>query len=109
MQRTTRVKRRSAVSDRRSAARTDAPSPRSYSTLSRWGNSLGLRILQEAANRLNLKPGTRVSVELDVDSITIRRIRAGRKRTAADLFKGVKPNMVGGEVDWGPPVGKEVW
>ena len=107
MQGTTRAKRRGTTAARRAPARAAAPPPRRNSTLSRWGNSLGLRIPQEAADRLNLKPGARVSVELGADSITIRPVRAVRKWTEADLLKGVKPDMVGGEVDWGTPVGKE--
>ena len=36
---------------------------------------------------------------------------AGRRRKwiEAELLKRVTPKMVGGEVDWGEPVGKEVW
>jgi antitoxin MazE len=109
MQGTTRSKRRGASTDRRRAARLAAPLAQRNSTLSRWGNSLGLRIPQEAADRLNLKAGARVCVELRADSITIRPVRKGRKWTEADLLKGVTPEMVGGEADWGPPVGKEVW
>jgi antitoxin MazE len=77
------------------------------STVSRWGNSLGLRIPQEAADRLRLKAGDRVSVELRDGSIVIRPVR--KRWTEAQLLKGVSPAMVGGEVDSGGPVGKEVW
>ncbi|MFI5380059.1 MAG: AbrB/MazE/SpoVT family DNA-binding domain-containing protein, partial [Tepidisphaerales bacterium] len=41
-------------------------------TVSRWGNSLGLRIPREAANRLKLKAGAQVSVECGDDCLTIR-------------------------------------
>jgi antitoxin MazE len=77
--------------------------------VSRWGNSLGLRIPQEAADRLNLKAGARVSVEVGDDSITIRPVRPRKRWSEAALLRGVTPAMVGGEVDWGGPVGKEVW
>lgn len=108
MQGTTRRKKGGPAATRRRAG--GAPSlVQRNSTLSRWGNSLGLRIPQEAADRLKLKAGARVSVELGADSITIRPLRKGRKWTEADLLKGVTPEMVGGEADWGPPVGREVW
>jgi antitoxin MazE len=77
------------------------------STVSRWGNSLGLRIPQEAAERLKLTSGSRVSVELHHGAIVVRPIR--KKWTEADLLRGVTPDMVGGEIDSGGPVGKEVW
>lgn len=81
---------------------------RRHSTVSRWGNSLGLRIPQEAADRLKLKAGVRVSVEVGHDSITIRPVRQRKKWSDAELLKGVSPSMVGGEIDWGGPVGREV-
>jgi antitoxin MazE len=109
MQGTTRGKKRGAKAARPRVARGAAPLAQRNSTLSRWGNSLGLRIPREAADRLNLKAGARVSVELRADSITIRPVRKRRIWTEADLLKGVAPEMLGGEVDWGPPVGKEVW
>jgi antitoxin MazE len=79
------------------------------STVSQWGNSLGVRIPQEAAAHLNLKAGARVRVEVRADSLTIRPLRARKKWTEAELLKGVTPEIVGGEVDWGGPVGREVW
>lgn len=77
--------------------------------VSQWGNSLGLRIPREAADQLNLKAGERVSIEIGSDSLTIRPVRRRKKWTEAELLKGVTPEMVGGEIDWGGPVGKEVW
>lgn len=78
------------------------------SKVARWGNSLGFRIPREAAAHLNLHDGGQVSVEIGVDSITIRPVRRARKRwSEAELLKGVTPELVGGEVDWGGAVGKE--
>jgi len=85
------------------------PSPHRHCTLSRWGNSLGVRIPQEAAEQLKLRAGARVSVEVGKDSITIKPLRRTRKWSEADLLKGVTPEAAGGEVDWGAPRGREVW
>lgn len=78
-------------------------------TLSRWGNSLGLRIPREATDQLNLRAGAKVTVEIGPDSLTIRPVRKRRKWTEAELLKGVTPQNSGGEIDWGGPLGKEVW
>ncbi len=75
--------------------------------LARWGNSLGLRIPREAADRLNLKEGAAVSLEIGAESVTIRPMRLRKKWTEAELLKGVTPDIVKGEIDWGGPVGKE--
>ncbi len=74
--------------------------------VARWGNSLAFRIPQEVAERLNLTDGGRISLEVDGSSFTVRPVR--RKWTEAELLQGVTPEMVGGEIDWGDPVGKEV-
>ena len=75
--------------------------------VSRWGNSLGVRIPQEAVERIGLKEGDSVNLEIRGDTMTIRRTRRRRKWTEAELLRGVTPEMVRGEVDWGGPVGKE--
>jgi antitoxin MazE len=77
------------------------------STLSRWGNSIGMRIPQEAVERFGLKAGERVEVEVSDESITIRPSRRRKRWNIADLVKGITPEKVGGEFDWGPDVGKE--
>ena len=76
--------------------------------LARWGNSLGLRIPREAVDRLNLKDGADVRLEIGADSVTILPTRLRKKWTEAELLKGVTPEMVKGEIDWGTPIGKEV-
>jgi antitoxin MazE len=48
-----------------------------------------------------------VLVEIGAGSITIKPDR--KKWTEAELLRGVTPEMIGGEVDWAGPVGKEIW
>jgi len=105
----------SVAKNRTSARRRKGPDSRNLhpvlrdGTVSRWGNSLGLRIPHEAAVQLNLKAGERVRIEVGADSITIKPVRKRKKWTEAELLKGVTPAVVGGEIDWGGPVGKEIW
>ena len=76
-------------------------------TLSQWGNSLGLRIPQEAADHFKLKPGASVRIEVNSHSITIRPAR--KRWSERELLKGVTPDAAGAEIDWGPPRGREIW
>lgn len=76
------------------------------SKVSRWGNSLAFRIPQDVADHLKLSDGGQVSVEVKDDSFTVRPIR--KKWSEAELLRGVTPEMVGGELDWGTAVGKEI-
>ena len=77
------------------------------STVSQWGNCLGVRIPQEAAEKLQLKAGEQVQMEVSHDAITIRALRQPRKWSLSDLLKGVKPEKAGAEFNWGNSVGKE--
>jgi antitoxin MazE len=58
--------------------------------ISKWGNSLGLRVPRDVAARVGLTEGTRVDIEASDDgSIIVTRSR--RRFTLADLVKGMTP------------------
>jgi antitoxin MazE len=101
-------KRRPAKSPGRKARSRQFASQR-HSTVARWGNSLGLRIPQGAVEELKLVAGDRVMLKVHDGAITIRPVHTRKKWTEAELLKGITPEIVGGEIDWGGPVGKEVW
>jgi antitoxin MazE len=65
------------------------------SEVARWGNSLGFRIPQEGVERLKLKAGESVVVQVKEDTITIRRTKARKKWTEKELLKGVIPAICG--------------
>jgi len=85
--------------------RRPAPPPARDSKVSRWGNSLAFRIPQDVVDHLNLTDGGHISVEVRGNSFTVRPLR--KKWTEAELLQGVTPDIVGGEVNWGGPIGKE--
>jgi antitoxin MazE len=75
--------------------------------INKWGNSLGVRIPQEVAKEIGLKVGSIVEVTvIDGNAVILPLVR---KDTLADLLEGVTPDLIGGEVDWGHPIGAEVW
>jgi antitoxin MazE len=75
--------------------------------IAKWGNSLAVRIPQEAAQRMGLREGSEVSVAVRDDSMTIRQTR--RITSLEALLQNVTPQKAGGEIDSGPPVGREAW
>jgi antitoxin MazE len=77
------------------------------SKVSRWGNSLGLRIPQEGVDQLRLKDGETVKIQIKGDSITIKRTKPRKRWTEAELLKGVTPDMCGPELIKGR-IGKEI-
>jgi antitoxin MazE len=75
--------------------------------VNKWGNSLGLRIPQPVASKVGFTAGTVVSIEVVNNTIVVSPIR--KKYSLDELLEGVTPELIGGEYDWGTPVGKEVW
>ena len=76
------------------------------STISRWGNSLGIRIPREALARARLREGDAITVEATDEGILLR--PAGRARLA-ELLAAITPETLHEEAPTGAPVGKEVW
>jgi antitoxin MazE len=77
-------------------------------TLHRWGNSVGLRVPKPLLEQLGLGEGSQVDVKVEGNRLVIERYRP-KRLTLEDVLKGFTPDNQPGEVDWGPPVGKEVW
>ena len=74
--------------------------------LTRWGNSLGLRIPKDVARQTGLREGDRVDVEAEGNRIIISPAR--RRYVLADLLKGMTPEAMRQAFDWGPDRGREI-
>jgi len=75
-------------------------------TLSRWGNSLGLRIPKQLALQMGLAEGAQVELSVDEDRIIISLPRAHYRLD--DLLIGMTPEAMHEAFDWGPDRGREV-
>ena len=74
--------------------------------VARWGNSLGVRIPKQIAERAGLREGARVEIEADSDRIVITRAR--RRYQLAELLQGMSPEAMREAFDWGPDRGREI-
>jgi antitoxin MazE len=74
--------------------------------VARWGNSLGVRIPKQIAERAGLREGVRVEIEADTDRIVITRAR--RRYQLAELLAGMSPDAMREAFDWGPDKGREI-
>jgi antitoxin MazE len=79
--------------------------------IQKWGNSLGVRIPKRLADSLLLEEGAAVDFEKVGTKIIITPAIAKpiQKINHKKLLKGMKPGAYHKEIDWGSPVGKEVW
>lgn len=75
--------------------------------LQKWGNSSGVRLPKKVIDAARLDPNQSMSVSLQGDSIILTPVRK-EEYTLETMLKGVTPEMVGGELDWGPDVGSEI-
>lgn len=76
--------------------------------IQKWGNSLGVRLPKAAALEAHVSVGSEVDVTVANGEIIIRPVRKPKYRLE-DLLKGMTPENNHPEVDFGGPVGKEIW
>ena len=76
--------------------------------VTKWGNSLGIRIPSPIAKQVHLEEGTNVRLTVVDDSLVIQPERK-KKYTLDELLEGMTPDNFHAEVDMGEPVGNEVW
>lgn len=74
--------------------------------LTRWGNSLGMRIPKELALRFGLLEGARVEVLAEADRIVISLPRP--KYRIENLVADMTHDNLRQAFDWGPDVGREI-
>ena len=75
-------------------------------TISRWGNSLGVRLPQFLARSANLKAGDAVTLQLRGDEIVLKPARTRPDVNA--LIKKITPKNRHAAADFGPDRGSEV-
>lgn len=79
--------------------------------VSRWGNSLGIRIPKDIANRVGLSDGAQVEIEERGGEVIISRVKPRLRYSLEELVAGVTPEEAhasSAEIDWGPDVGREI-
>jgi antitoxin MazE len=78
--------------------------------IQKWGNSQGLRVTKEILHEAQLGVGDEVNVEVRKGRIIVEPVsKRRRKYTLEELIAQMPKNTRSEEVDWGQPVGKEVW
>jgi antitoxin MazE len=73
----------------------------------RWGNSAAIRLPAQMLAAAGLKPDDRVDVREENGRIVIE--KAEGELSLDELIDGITPENRHDVIDWGPPVGKEIW
>jgi antitoxin MazE len=75
--------------------------------VSLWGNSLGVRLPQAIIQQVGWKEGALVTISIEDNRIILS--PAKPKYTLDELLKNATPEMQHDEVDFGEPIGEEIW
>jgi antitoxin MazE len=75
--------------------------------VTRWGNSLAVRIPKQLAEQTNITEGSEVELGVTDGAVIVR--PKGRRYTLEELLEQVTPENRHDEIAWGEPQGKEVW
>jgi antitoxin MazE len=76
----------------------------------KWGNSQGLRLSKELLSHVDISVGDEVDVTIRDGSLIItpvRRVRGGLD--LGELVRRIPKDYKPEELEWGDPVGREVW
>jgi antitoxin MazE len=81
---------------------------RNETTVSKWGNSLAVRIPLAIAKQASIGEGDCVTLELNSDGGIV--LRATRRRyELSELVARITPKNRHRETEWGKPPGEESW
>ncbi len=75
--------------------------------ISKWGNSLAVRIPKAFVAEAGLEDGAAVDISVSGGQIIVTPL--GREYGLAELVDDITEANRHTETDWGPPVGSEVW
>jgi antitoxin MazE len=78
------------------------------STVTKWGNSLAVRIPQTLAKEISVEDGTEVEISV-LDGTLVIKPTLRRHYTLEELVMGITSENCHSEVDWGVAMGNEFW
>jgi antitoxin MazE len=76
--------------------------------IQKWGNSLALRIPKPFAEEVCVRQGSEVDVALVEGKLIVSPVDQ-ETPSLAELLAGVTRENLPAAVDFGPPVGREIW
>ena len=77
-------------------------------TISKWGNSLAVRIPAADADSIGLSEGSAVEIKVKAGSLVVSPARK-RRYDLKELVDRITRENRHGLIDWGKPAGKEAW
>lgn len=76
-------------------------------TIQKWGNSQGIRIPKYLLDAVQWTENEQISVSVENNKIIIKKIES--QKTIKELFDDFQGDYEPVEIDWGNPMGNEIW
>lgn len=76
--------------------------------ITKWGNSLAIRIPQNLAKEINITEGSEVDFSV-VDGSLVIKPKKRKRYSLEELVNGITPENRHDLIDFGDSVGNEVW
>lgn len=77
-------------------------------TIRKWGNSLGMRIPKNLAKDMQVEEGSSVEISVRKGRLVVTPLK-GKEYSLEELVADIKPSNLHEEVEFGAPIGREVW
>ena len=75
--------------------------------LSKWGNSLGIRIPKDSIEQAQFEEGMELDILVENNKLILT--PRSKKYSLTELLEGMTEEHLHKEVDWGKPTGQEQW
>lgn len=78
--------------------------------IQKWGNSQGLRLSKDVLADADIEVGDQVDITVHDGVLVVSPVRRVRGRLdLGELVREIPADYETGELEWGPPTGREVW
>jgi len=76
--------------------------------LRKWGNGTGVCVPKKVIEAAHLTLNQSLTIDLQGNSIILTPVKELKVLTLQDILADATPELVGGELSWGPDVGQEI-
>ena len=78
-------------------------------SISKWGNSQGLRIPKEIIEALNINIGDKVRLFIEKNRLVLEPVKKKKKYNISELVEKIPDNYTKEQEHFSEPMGKEIW
>lgn len=78
-------------------------------TIQKWGNSQGIRLPKFLLESLSWQENEAIEIKTIDNKIVIEKLAPPKKQSLAQLFSDFEGTYTPEDIQWGEPLGEEIW